>query len=174
MSASREPAAQATAPAPGQPPGQPSGRRASDPAPLGDRTVGDLMWTTPVTIGPDAHVASAAYLMKRTPCSALVVLSEEEPPKPVGLLADGDISQAVADGLDLDDARIHQLHLRRPEPVDPATPVTALAERMLAETIDHLPVVQGGRLVGMVDLAAVCRALLDDARRTGSAAGGAD
>jgi CBS domain-containing protein len=128
------------------------------------------MRTDPTTIGPDAHVASAAYLMKRTPCNALVVAPEGDPSRPVGLLADADITRAVADGLDLDDTRIHQLHLRRPEPVDPGTPVTDAAERMLADSLGHLPVVEDGRLVGLVDLAAVCGALLTDARE--DAAGG--
>lgn len=134
------------------------------------RTVGEVMRPAPPTIGPDAHIASAAYLMKRAPYGALVVLTDEQPPRPVGLLTDADISQAVADGLALDDARIHQLRLRRAEPVEPSTPVTDAAERMLTGGLDHLPVVEDGRLVGLVDLAGVCRVLLEHAQRAGGAA----
>ena len=128
-------------------------------------TVGEVMRNPAATIGPDAHVASAAYLMRRTPCSALVVLTEGNPPSPVAILSESDVSRAVADGLDLENTRINQLHLPRPVPVAPTAPVAEAAERMLAEGVTHLPVVDDGRLVGLLDIVAVCRVLLPAAGR---------
>src|SRR6185312_15946232 len=89
---------------------------ASDPArgvAMGDSqaTVGALMRPATTTVEPDAHVASAAWLMKRAHDSALVVTSDDGR-VPIAVITDADVSQAVADGRDLNDTRINQLHLR--------------------------------------------------------------
>jgi CBS domain-containing protein len=39
-------------------------------------------------------------------------------------------------------------------------PVSEAAELMLAERVEHLPVVSEDRVVGLVDMTAVCRVLL--------------
>jgi CBS domain-containing protein len=121
------------------------------------------MRSATTTIEPDSHVASAAFLMKRAHDSALVVTSGDGR-EPIAVITDADVSQAVADGRDLNDTRINQLHLGRPVAVSPATSVTEAAERMLELSLMHLPVMDEGQLVGLVDMAAVCRALLDERR----------
>jgi CBS domain-containing protein len=126
-------------------------------------TVGGLMRSATTTVEPDSHVASAAYLMKRAHDSALVVTSDDGR-VPIAVITDADVSQAVADGRDLNDTRINQLHLSRPAVVAPGTSVAEAAERMLELTLQHLPVMDDGQLVGLVDMAAVCRALLDQGR----------
>jgi CBS domain-containing protein len=128
-------------------------------------TVGGLMRSATTTVEPDSHVASAAYLMKRAHDSALVVTSDDGR-VPIAVITDADVSQAVADGRDLNDTRINQLHLSRPSVVHPGTSVAEAAERMLELTLQHLPVMDDGQLVGLVDMAAVCRALLDQGRST--------
>jgi CBS domain-containing protein len=131
----------------------------SDSEPL----VGAYMRSATTTIEPDSHVASAAFLMKRAHDSALVVTSDDGR-LPIAVITDADVSQAVADGRDLDETRINQLHLSRPAVVSPGTSVAEAAERMLELSLMHLPVVDDGRLVGLVDMAAVCRALLEQGR----------
>ena len=126
-------------------------------------TVGGLMRSATTTVEPDSHVASAAYLMKRAHDSALVVTSDDGR-VPIAVITDADVSQAVADGRDLNDTRINQLHLSRPAVVSPDTSVAEAAERMLELALQHLPVMDDGQLVGLVDMAAVCRALLDQGR----------
>ena len=126
-------------------------------------TVGGLMRSATTTVEPDSHVASAAYLMKRAHDSALVVTSDDGR-VPIAVITDADVSQAVADGRDLNDTRINQLHLGRPAVVHPGTSVAEAAERMLELALQHLPVMDDGRLVGLIDMAAVCRALLDQDR----------
>jgi CBS domain-containing protein len=134
----------------------------ASPAPtsLQEVTVGDLMRPATTTVETDAHLASVAYLMKHAGDSALVVMPEDGVGGPVAVVTDAHISHAVADGRDLDETRINQLGLPRPHCVDPSMPVTAAAERMLADRLDHLPVVSEDRLLGLVDLTAVCRVLL--------------
>ena len=83
---------------------------------------------------------------------------------PIAVITDADISQAVADGRDLNETRINQLHLSRPAVVQPGTSVAEAAERMLELSLNHLPVLDDGRLVGLIDMAAVCRGLLQSGR----------
>ena len=125
--------------------------------------VGAYMRSATTTIEPDSHVASAAFLMKRAHDSALVVTSGDGR-LPIAVITDADVSQAVADGRDLNDTRINELHLGRPAVVHPGTSVAEAAEQMLALSLMHLPVTDDGELVGLVDMAAVCRALLDEHR----------
>ncbi|HLM06394.1 MAG TPA: CBS domain-containing protein [Blastococcus sp.] len=130
-------------------------------SPTPDRlTVGQLMRSPATTVEADSHVASAAYLMKRSQVSALVITADDEGHIPIAVITDADVSHAVADGKDLNDTRINQLHLPRPEALGTGTSVPEAAERMLALGVEHLPVVSDGRLVGVADLVEVCRALL--------------
>src|SRR6478752_5731936 len=101
-------------------------------------SVGALMRSATTTIDPDSHVASAAFLMKRAHDSALVVTSGDGR-LPIAVITDADVSQAVADGRDLNDTRIHQLHLSRPAVVHPGTSVTEAADQMLQLALMHLP-----------------------------------
>ena len=126
-------------------------------------TVAGLMRSATTTVDPDSHVASAAWLMKRANDSALVVTTDDGR-VPIAVITDADISQAVADGRDLNETRINQLHLSRPVVVQPGTSVAEAAERMLELSLNHLPVLEDGRLVGLIDMAAVCRGLLQSGR----------
>jgi CBS domain-containing protein len=128
----------------------------------GRLTVGQYMRAPTTTVEPDSHVASAAYLMKRSRDSALVITADDHGRTPLAVITDADISQAVADGKDLNDTRLNQLHLPRPVAVEPTTPVTAAAAQMLDGDLLHLPVVEDGRLVGLVGISDLCRALLEE------------
>ena len=123
----------------------------------------DLMRPATTTVETDAHLASAAYLMKRAGDTALVVTPEDGVGGPVAVITDADISQAVADGRDLGETRINSLGLPRPVCVPPTTPVPEAARHMLDSGLGHLPVVSDDRLLGLVDMPAVCRVLLDSA-----------
>jgi CBS domain-containing protein len=125
--------------------------------------VSAFMRSATTTIEPDSHVASAAFLMKRAHDSALVVTSGDGR-VPVAVITDADVSQAVADGRDLNDTRINQLHLGQPAVISPGTSVAEAADQMLQLSVTALPVVDHGRLVGLVDMTAVCRALLEQGR----------
>ena len=144
--------------------GSPSPAEGRDARPAEDPGVARLMRPPTVTVEPDAHLASAAYLMKRSGDSALVVTDDDERRRPLAIITDADVTQAVADGRNLNDTRINHLQLPRPVTVGPQTPVPEAAERMLELGLQHLPVVEDGRLVGLVDLASVCRALLEGQR----------
>jgi CBS domain-containing protein len=129
-------------------------------APPGQVTVEQVMRPPVTTVEPTAHLAGAAYLMKRDGGTALIVTTDDASRRPVAIITDADISQAVADGRDLAETRIRQVVDGEPLTVDVDTGVRDAAELMLSRSIHHLPVLREGRLVGLVDIADVCRALL--------------
>ena len=145
-------------------PGSSTSTDSADGGPLEEPTVGVLMRSPATTVEADAHVASAAYLLKHAGAGALVVTADDLGLMPIAVLTDAEVSQAVADGRSLEDTRINQLRLPRPAAVSPKTSLTEAAERMLGAALHHLPVVDDGRLVGVIGVDEVCRALLQQSR----------
>ena len=123
-------------------------------------TVGDIMRPPLSTVEPNDHVAAAAYLMKHADASALVIL-DPRTGMPAGIVTSTDIAHAVADGRDLNEARIHNLMTAHPVVIDQATSIIDAAKTMTGGHFRHLPVVGDAGLIGMVDITDVCRALLD-------------
>jgi CBS domain-containing protein len=124
------------------------------------RTAADVMRPALSTVKPDDHVAAAAYLMKHAGATALVIVDDEESRHPLGLITEADIVRAVADGKDVNQARIHDLMTHDPTVITAGTSVRDAARLMLAGHFRHLPVVGDGGLIGIVDITEVCKALL--------------
>jgi CBS domain-containing protein len=103
--------------------------------------------------------------MKRKRDNALVVLADGSTRVPVTLVCDVDVTQAVADGRDLEGTRLMDLELPVMVGLSPDTSVPEAAERMLQAGAAHAPVVEDGTLVGLVDLAALTRGLLAERRQ---------
>jgi CBS domain-containing protein len=136
-----------------------SGTTAREPGP--PVTVGQFMRPAVTTVERHAHLAAAAYLMKHGGDSALVVTTDDESRRPVGIVTEADIMRTVADGKDPNVARIDNLVGRDPVIARPGTTVDEAASLMLSAGVQHLPIVDDGRLVGIVDLTDACRALLN-------------
>ena len=123
-------------------------------------TVRDLMRPPVVSVERDAHLAAAAYLMRKAGDTALVVVDDEADLRPVAVITDTDVAAAVADGKDPNNVRISDLPARKPITVSPEETAAAAATLMVSSRIRHLPVVADGRLVGMVDIMDACRGLV--------------
>ena len=107
---------------PSTPPGaakEPSPRPARAPA-----TVADLTRPSPATVAEYDHVAAAAYPMKHATSATLVVLGAQRGNRPVGVITEADIARAVADGMDVNKTRIHDLLTARPAAI-PQRPASA-------------------------------------------------
>lgn len=129
--------------------------------------VRDLMRPPVVSVERDAHLAAAAYLMKKAGDTALVVVDDEANLRPVAVITDTDVAAAVADGKDPNNVRISDLPARKPITVPPEETAAAAASLMVSSRIRHLPVVADGRLVGMVDIVDACRGLVRQQDPTG-------
>ena len=113
------------------------------------------------TVDSNDHIAAAAYLMKHAHATALVVL-EPLNDQPIGIITETDVSHAVADGKDVNEARIGELMTHRPTVIDAKTTVRDAARLMTNGRFRHLPVVGESGLIGMVDIGDVCKALLEE------------
>ena len=129
------------------------------PEPPHASSAADVMRPALTTVEVNDHVAAAAYLMKHAGASALVVVDDAQ--QPVGMITDADIAAAVADGLDVNQVRIHTLMTAHPTVIMATTSIREAARSMLAGHFRHLPVVGEAGLIGMVEIADVCAALLD-------------
>ena len=126
-------------------------------------TVHDVMRPAVTTVERQAHLAAAAFLMHRAGDSAVVITAGPQNPQPVAVITESDITATVAEGRDVNEVRIGDLIGKEPVMIGPDATVGAAAELMLSHGIHHLPVVEDDRLVGIVDIADACRALLGQA-----------
>jgi len=128
----------------------------SAPAPA---TVADVMRQPAATVDQYDHVAAAAYLMKHRGETALIVV-DARTDQAVGIITEGDVAGAVADGQDVNDIRVHAAMTTRPAVIGRATSIRDAAEVMTSGHFRHLAVVGPTGLLGMVDINDVCRALI--------------
>ena len=126
------------------------------PAPA---TVADVMHPAVTTVEQGDHVAAAAYLMKHAGATALMVV-DPQTSQPRGIITEADIARVVADGKNVNDVRIHDLMTEEPTVIKATTSIRNAARMMTNGHFRHLPVVDGGALIGMVDISDVCAALL--------------
>lgn len=113
------------------------------------------------TVEPNDHVAAAAYLMRQAGATALVVVDDEQAKRPIGLITEADIVEAVAADKDLHDLKIRALMTSAPVVVTAGTSLYEAARSMVTRHFRHLPVVADSSLIGMVGIGEVCQAMLD-------------
>jgi CBS domain-containing protein len=87
------------------------------------------------------HVAAAAYLMKHTGTTALIV-TDAQTGQPAGIITEADITHAIADGKDPNDVRVHAIMTTCPALT---TSIRDAAKNMTARHLRHLPVAQSER-----------------------------
>ena len=125
------------------------------PPPAG--TVTELMRPPLTTAGQYDHVAAAAYLMKHTGSTALMV-TDARTGQPAGIITQADVTRAIAGGKDPNNIRVHAAMTTRPA-VTTTTSLHDAAKIMTAAHYRHLPVTGDTGLLGLVDIIDVCRAL---------------
>jgi CBS domain-containing protein len=112
-------------------------------------TLQQLMSTELVTVDPSATVAEAAQLMSiKRVGSALVVQGEELR----GIFTERDIVRALAAEHDAASHAVTDWMTTEPVTLAPDTTAVDALQQMLAAGFRHVPVVDGGRLVGIVSI----------------------
>lgn len=122
--------------------------------------VAQVMKPALTTVEQDAHVAAAAYLMKRAGATAIVIIDDAQSKRPLGIITEADIVRVVADGKDVNDVRVRDLMTSGPTVCEETTSIRDAGESMLAGRFRHLPVVDDAGVVGIIDIGDVSRALL--------------
>jgi CBS domain-containing protein len=114
-----------------------------------------------VTIAPDAAVAEAVQLLRRMGIGALVVSADAK--RADGILSERDIVHVLADrGTQVLELRVSDLMTRRVVTCAPGDTIAELMAEMTRSRIRHLPVVEHGRLVGLVSIGDVVKNRLEE------------
>lgn len=124
--------------------------------------ISDIMTKAAVTDQLDDTLAQAATRMWEQQTGSLLVLDGQDL---VGIVTERDILKAVATGVPLDTTRVSQVMTKDLVTTDPGTSLREAARIMTEKWIRHLPVLEGGRLVGIVsqrDLAGVLAGALNE------------
>jgi CBS domain-containing protein len=120
--------------------------------------VADHMTRSLLTISAQATLREAAERMVERGVGAVVVLDGEAV---AAILTERDIMKAVAAG-EAGDAPVARWMTRHPDTIEPTDTTDHAASLMIHGGFRHLPVVEGGRLVGIVSIRDLMRVALDD------------
>ncbi|MDP9407493.1 MAG: CBS domain-containing protein [Actinomycetota bacterium] len=114
------------------------------------QTVRDVMTANPVTIDASQPVLEAARLMRAADTGVLVVTADGAVH---GVVTDRDITvRAVADGRDVATTPVSDVASTDVESVGPDASLTQVVQTMRSRAVRRVPVVEGGRVVGIVSI----------------------
>jgi citrate synthase len=113
------------------------------------RTVGELMSSPVVTALPDETVAEASARMRDHRVGAVVVVDGD---RPVGILTERDLVRWGAAGVDPGGSKVAEWMTGEPDTVAPGRSVQEAYDSLAAHGYRHIPVVDDGRLVGIVSM----------------------
>ena len=124
--------------------------------------VADIMTNASVTESPSDSLRSAAETMWRQQTGSLLVMDGDEL---VGIITERDVMKAVAQEKDVETTPVSDVMTRDVLTITPDTSAHEAARHMAARWIRHLPVLDGGAVVGIVsqrDLVGVFAAFVQD------------
>jgi CBS domain-containing protein len=114
-----------------------------------------------VTIKADAGIDEAIAMMRHKGIGAIVV--SDDGAAVAGILSERDIVYALADqGADLMTLKVAALMTRHVFTCKPGDSTAELMAEMTERRIRHLPVVENGRLAGIVSIGDVVKSRLDE------------
>jgi CBS domain-containing protein len=123
--------------------------------------VRDIMTKDIVTIDEGETALEAARIMSQKGISSLIVVKEEVPK---GIITERDfIKKICAKQLEISQVKITSIMSRIRTVADPDTPIEVAVQRMANRGIRRLPIMQEGKVVGIItvtDLARYLRTIL--------------
>ena len=109
-----------------------------------------------VTIDPNANLATAAKVLAERRIGALVVTGPED--RIVGILSERDIVTALAKcGIDALETKITKVMTRKITTCSLSDTISSIMESMTAGKFRHVPVVEQGRLAGIISIGDVVK-----------------
>jgi len=114
-----------------------------------------------VTIEPTADLAAAAKLLAERRIGSVLILGADH--RIVGILSERDIVRAVAEhGRTALNKPVSQLMTRDVKTCSEDDTIRDLMGRMTAGKFRHMPVVQQGKLIGIVSIGDVVKSLVEE------------
>ena len=120
--------------------------------------VADHMTSGVLTIAAGATLGEAAAKMAERGVGAVVILEGDSV---AAILTERDVMKAVAAGQD-GSAAVAEWMTKHPDTIEPDDTTDHAATLMIHGGFRHLPVVDGGRVVGIVSIRDLMRVALDD------------
>jgi CBS domain-containing protein len=111
-----------------------------------------------LTVSAEGTLGDAAAAMAARGVGAVVVLEGDSI---AAILTERDVMKAVAAGKD-GSAPVAEWMTRHPDTIEPGDTTDHAASLMIHGGFRHLPVVDGGKLVGIVSIRDLMRVALDD------------
>lgn len=124
--------------------------------------VADIMTSASVTESASDSLRSAAETMWRQQTGSLLVM---DGPDLLGIVTERDVMKAVARGADPDATVVSEIMTTDVLTIAPDTSLHEAARHMASRWIRHLPVIEGGQVVGVVsqrDLVGIFASLVTD------------
>jgi CBS domain-containing protein len=126
-------------------------------------TMGEVMSTKLISVEPSATVAEAATVMGERHVGSALVMEEG---KLVGIFTERDIVRALSQHFDAPGHQVVNWMTREPTTVGTATTVEEALDLMLSRGFRHLPVDEGGSIVGIVSIRDLSEAMADQAEES--------
>jgi CBS domain-containing protein len=128
-------------------------------------SVREAMTEDPRSIGPSASVVEAARLIRDEHVGSLPITDGDTL---VGMITDRDITtRVVAEAADLATSSVGDVYSQDLISVEPDKDLDEALTLMARHQVRRLPVVEDGRLVGIVAQADIALALSEDEKKTG-------
>ena len=113
------------------------------------------------TAGPDATIADAARVLKERNIGALVIITEDG--RLAGILSERDLVRGLPEhGADLLALKVKDRMTADVTTCSPDDRVDAIMKKMTEGRFRHLPVVEDGRLAGIVSIGDVVKSRLEE------------
>src|SRR3954470_13388149 len=113
------------------------------------RTVSDLMTADVLTATPSGPIAAVSARMGERKVGSIVGAYDA---RPVGILTARDMIKIAASGTDTSIAKVSEWMTENPDTVEPDVDVDDAFHRLTEHGYRHMPVVENGKLVGIVSL----------------------
>lgn len=126
--------------------------------------VSEHMTRSLLTVPVDATLGEAATAMASRGVGAVVVLEGESI---LAILTERDVMKAVAAGRD-GSAPVSEWMTRHPDTIEPDDSTDHAASLMIHGGFRHLPVCEGGEVVGIVSIRDLMRVVLEDSAPRGA------
>jgi len=126
--------------------------------------IGNHMSRDLLSVGADDRIADAARRMVDRGVGAVLVMDGA---RLAGILTERDVLRAVAEGR-VDEATVAERMTRHPETVEASESTAHAASLMIHGGFRHLPVTDGGSVIGIISIRDLMRVVLEDSTPRGA------
>jgi citrate synthase len=113
------------------------------------RTVADVMSSPAVTATPSETVADASTRMREARVGSVVVIDDD---RPIGILTERDLVRFAASGAEAATSKVSEWMTEDPDCIGPGVEVVEAFKSLAEHGYRHIPVVEDGRLAGIVSM----------------------